>query len=285
MSLENQRFAENAGRMRKVLLVMVLLIPATALSDAETASAGEPDAGATLDSLGRAEFRAGRYRKAKSYFDRSLAVNRDRPEARLAALSNAGQAYLALEEYGRAEQLFREALQLGPDHAALWQFLGKVLFLRHRYADAEAAQYKALSLVKAGQSEVAAAARNDLAILYQARKRPRAAISLLEDAAAATQPGQARARIFANLGVLQWKYGSKQDAAMYLRRALSEMETAVGPEHPDVGKILEDYGDVLRATGEKAVAKHMAKRAAAIRSAFAAQTNNTGTTVDWRDLK
>jgi tetratricopeptide (TPR) repeat protein len=271
--------------MRKMLVVFLFGLAAALPSGAQTPVFPEPNSGASLDALGQQEFRAGNYRKAKSYFDRSLRVKRDRSEDQVAALGNAGQAYMALGEYARAEELFREALQLNPRHAGLWQFLGKVLFLRERYADAEAAQHQALVLVNPSDSFVAAAAHNDLAILYQTQNKRREAISSLQSAAASTPPGQGRARILANLGVLQWKYGSKQEAAQYLQQALTEMEAAVGPEHPDVGRILDDYREVLRATGQKAAAKQAARRAAAIRSAFAAQTNSSGMTVNWRELK
>ena len=63
------------------------------------------------------------------------------------------------------------------------------------------------------------------------------------------------------------------------------MERAVGPQHPDVGKVLEDYSIVLQKAGRKPEAKQIAQRAQEIRSSFAAHTNSDHATVDWRDLK
>lgn len=63
------------------------------------------------------------------------------------------------------------------------------------------------------------------------------------------------------------------------------MEEAVGPSHPDLAFILENYAAVLRKIGEKTKAKEAAGRARALRSAFAAQANTNGSMVDWNDLR
>ena len=96
-------------------------------------------------------------------------------------------------------------------------------------------------------------------------------------------PSQARARMLANLGTSSWKVGEKKQAVTWLSQALAEMESIVGPNHPDVARILEDYSTVLRKTGRGTEAKEFEKRARDIRSSFAAHTGEA--TVDWRDLK
>ena len=60
-------------------------------------------------------------------------------EARAAATSNLGQACQALGDLLRAEQLFRQALAAMPNRADLWNMLGGVLALQHRYKEAEGA--------------------------------------------------------------------------------------------------------------------------------------------------
>ncbi len=42
-------------------------------------------------------------------------------------------------------------------------------------------------------------------------------------------------------------------------------ETAKGPEHPDVAKVLENYADLLRKMGREEEASNMDARAKAIR--------------------
>jgi hypothetical protein len=88
--------------------------------------------------------------------------------------------------------------------------------------------------------------------------------------------------MLSNLAVLQWKSGQREAAVETLREALAAMEAAVGPDHPDVAKILDDYSAALEKTGRKAEAKTLAARAESIRTSFQAQS---GLTVDWRDLK
>ena len=97
-------------------------------------------------------------------------------------------------------------------------------------------------------------------------------------------PGQSRARILANLGALRLKLGNPADAVVALGRSLQEMETAVGPVHPDVAKVLEVYERVLRKAGHKAEAIEVAQRAISIRSSFGGQ-DATRASMDYRDLK
>ncbi len=91
--------------------------------------------------------------------------------------------------------------------------------------------------------------------------------------------------MMANLGLLQWNWREKDQAAAQFRSALAEMESAVGSSHPDVAKILDAYREVLRKTGKKAEAVAMRERASAIRSSCAFHTNDRLDSVDWRDLR
>jgi len=245
----------------------------TALREAESANPEEPGIGAILDALGRLEFQAGRIRRAKSYFDRSLdRVRGQRTTAEAASLSNAGEALLALGEYTRALQSFRQALEIMPRSAGLWHHLGQALLQTRRYPEAEAALRKAVAIWE--DSAPAAVALNDLSLLYQAKGQNRLAMDALERAIATAAPGQIRARMRANRGVLHWRLGQKREAEADLRQALGEMEVAVGPLHPDVGRILSDYSAVLEKIGRKPEAKVMARRAQVIESSFAPQTNS-----------
>ena len=249
---------------------------------AALAEADPAGKGAILDSLGRAEYQAGNYREAKKRFEISAMVFEGEPLKRAVVLVNAGHAYQALGELAHAELVFREALDAMPREAMIWQNLGQVLFLQHHYRDAEAALRMALSLA---EPQLLAPIWNDLAMLHEAQRQVPKAAEMLRNAAAAAAPGQARARIYANLGVLLWKLKAKNAAVAQIRLALSEMESAVGDQHPDVAKILEDYRDVLQKMGRKAEAGALAERAASIRSLFAGQTNDHRASVDWRDLK
>jgi len=253
-----------------------------AVKEAEVAGASDAQLAAVYDALGRAGMERGHYRDGKRNFERALRLAADGPfDARAAVTSNLGQACLALGELVRAEQLFRQAVAALPNHAELWNLLGSVLVLQHRYKEAEDALSKALS---DPANPASVAARNDLAVLYQFRGKLSEAANLYEQAISNAPAGQSRARILANLGALRLKLGNPAGAGEVLGRALQEMETAVGLAHPDVAKVLEVYERVLRKAGHKAQAIEVAQRAKSIRSSFAGQ-GATPASVDYRDLK
>jgi tetratricopeptide (TPR) repeat protein len=251
----------------------------------EAESSGAPDAqlAAVYDALGRADMRSGRYRDGKRHFERALRLAADGSlEARAAVTSNLGQACQALGEFVRAEQLFRQAMTAVPDRTDLWNLLGGVLVLQRRYKEAEDALTRAL-LNPADAADVAAV--NNIAVIYEARGKLHEAAGLYERAISTVPAGQSRARMLANLGALRLKLRNPAGAVAALGQSLQEMETAVGPTHPDVAKVLEVYDRVLRTSGHKAEAIELAQRAKSIRSAFIAQDNASRSTVDYRDLK
>ena len=218
------------------------------------------------------------------YLERSLKIWDAHSEAQATALCNLGQAYQAMGESRRAEAALRQALEILPRAGQVWLALGQVLFLRRDYRGAEAAQLQALVLFEESKS-LQAVALNDLAVLYQAKHNDAKAAESLERAVALLGPGQARARMLCNLGVLRWKAGRKAEAESGFKQALREMEEAVGSQHPDVGRILEEYSVVLKKSGRVVESRDMQTRAKGIQSTFAAQTNSGRITVDWRDLK
>ena len=59
------------------------------------------------------------------------------------------------------------------------------------------------------------------------------------------------------------------EAEPLYQRSLAIVEKALGPEHPDVAKSLEDYAGLLRATGRVSEAAKMEARAKAIRAKHA----------------
>ena len=249
-----------------------------ALKEAEIAGEKGYGLGAILDALGHAEFRAGRYRSAKKYFERALLAPAKETAGQAAALSNAGQAYMALGEYRRAEEYLRDAIRLMPDAAPLWHRLGQAMFLQGRRTEAESAYRRALR-----DHDRDADVWSDLAAVLEVQNRRAEAIALLRQAVAESPAGQNRARVLRNLAVLEWKEGSPRTAAEHLQEALTHLEAAVGGDHPDVARVLDDYSEVLAKTGEKVRSREAAKRAQSIRSAFAGQDG--GSTVGWRELR
>ena len=70
-------------------------------------------------------------------------------------------------------------------------------------------------------------------------------------------------------GYTQGKYA---EAEPLYQRALGIWETALGPEHPNVASVLENYAVLLRKTGRESQAAEMEARAKAIRARPASQS-------------
>jgi len=247
--------------------------PDDAIRELRLALDEEPEKVAILDALGRAELKAGRYRAAKGYFERGL--RQEKGDSIVA--TNLAMASIALGDYRRAEQLLREVLTGTPDRPIPRRTLAQALYRQGRRDEAAAILER---LVNEGRDP---AARADLALIYEERRQPEKAMALISEAIAEAQPGQSRARLLVNLGVLQWKTGAGKESSATLEKALREIEASVGNEHPDTAWILEQYGQVLRLMGRKEEARIIHARAGQIRSAFAVQSNENRHTVDWRD--
>lgn len=235
-----------------------------------------------LNMQGQEAFRRGRYKDARQLFERVLAIPGLDRETEAAALANRGQACIGLHRYRCAEDSLRGALRLLPETPALWQLLGKSLFLQRRFDDAETAINHALTI--AGENRrVAAILRNDLALVLANRKQYTRAVELLVSALPDLPAGMARAQVLANLGEFEFVLGRREEGLGHLREAAKEMEGATGPHHPELAAVLEVLRAALAKTGDKAGARIASERAAAIRSAFVSQDGTAE--VSWRDLQ
>lgn len=235
-----------------------------------------------LNMQGQEAFRRGRYKHARQLFERVLAMQGLDRETEAAALANRGQACNALQSYRCAEESFRSALRLLPETPALWQLLGKSLFLQRRFKDAEIVINHALAM--AGENRrVAAILRNDLALVLANREEYTRAVELLVSALPDLPAGMARAQVLANLGEFEFKTGLREVGLGHLRESAEEMEAATGPQHPELAAVLEVLRAALAKTGDKAGARIASERAASIRSAFVRQDGTRE--VNWRDLQ
>jgi tetratricopeptide (TPR) repeat protein len=244
-----------------------------AIREFRSALAERPDHAAILDALGRAELFAGRYRAAKSYLEKASRLGGEKS----ASPVNLAMACMALGHHRRAEQILRQVLVTHPDNPSVLRALAQALY--HQGLATQAA----LILEKLLLSSQALGVRADLAVLYQTLGRKDKALELLLSAVDDSEPGQVRARLLTNLGVLHWKMGSRKESEIALRLALAEAEASVGKQHPDTAWILEQYSEVIRALGRKQEARRLSARAAEIRSALSTQTNDRHFTVDWRE--
>ncbi len=69
----------------------------------------------------------------------------------------------------------------------------------------------------------------------------------------------------AKIGQAQGNYA---EAEPLLQRALAILERALGPEHPNVAKVLNSYASLLRETGRAFKAAAMEARTKAIRAKY-----------------
>jgi tetratricopeptide (TPR) repeat protein len=244
------------------------------LRGAEVDNVSPVEMAGILDALGRSRFRASKYREAADYFEKALRLA-DRPGDRAPGLVNAAQAYRELGEYRKSEMYVREALEAAPGDARIWQLLGSVLIKSRQYAEAEAAERKALAL---GNASIAAVAWSDLAVMEEAKGHPADAAAHLRHAIDSSAPGHGRGRLLVNLGLLEHRARREAEAAGHLREAIGELEAVLGKAHPDLAQALDSYAEVLRRAGRKPEAREASERAREIRSTLAA-------TVDWRDLR
>ena len=188
---------------------------------------------------------------------------------RAAVLTNSAMASIALGDQRRAESLVRQAMALEPQNVTVLKVLAEALYLQKRFSEAKVTLQKILTI----QSD--AVTKGDLATLYQAEHKNEMAMALLQQAVSEITPGQARARLLTNLGVLQWESGMRERSEKTLQDALEEAEASVGPDHPDTARILEQYSELLRRNGRKAEAKKAAERAVAIRASSALRQTKT----------
>ena len=250
--------------------------PESAIRELRSVLAERPNDPAILNALGRAEFRAGRYQSARKHFDQASRVAK---KDRAAVLTNSAMASIALGDHRRAESFVRQAMELEPTNVTVLKVLAQALYLQKRFSEAKVMLQKILTT----QSDPVT--KGDLAALYQAEHKNEMAMALFQQAVSEITPGQARARLLTNLGVLQWEAGMRETSEKTLQDALEEAEASVGADHPDTARILERYSEVLRRTGRKAEAKKATERAVTIRASSAGQTNENGFTVDWRDSR
>jgi len=268
-----QRYSKGAELLREGRAQEALAL----LQPVLTETSGESRI-AVLDALGRAEMALGNPRLAKRNLEAALALCAPRTPAWAMVQNNLGRVYLDLHELARAEASFAAAAVVFENESRVWQSLGQAQLFREKHREAEFSLRKALTLATA---ETRASIASDLAAVLRKRGMNAEAAGILEESIAQTEPGQARARMRANLGDL---LPDRREGLDQLRLALAEMESTVGPRHPDVAAILELYREHLRRSGRKAEAAEAARRAAEIRSSFAGRAGARSVSVDWRDL-
>ena len=100
-------------------------------------------------------------------------------------------------------------------------------------------------------------------------RKPIPVLAVKETPRAATQPLETKTQTGNNLALLYNTQGKDSEAEPLHKRSLAIREKALGPEHPDVAKGLENYAALLRMTGRTEEAVEIDARAKAIRAKHA----------------
>ncbi|MGE3274819.1 MAG: tetratricopeptide repeat protein [Vicinamibacterales bacterium] len=188
-----------------------------AVGEFRTALTLKPGMPETLNNLGLAYGRLGRYADARDAFDHALAADPDFPEA----LVNSAEALLAMDEAAEARRRLERAVALTPESARAFHDLGRARAATGDGAGAERAYLRAADLEPGSERSLIALAelagrqgRLDVARAYAER-----ALAVDADSEEAHN----------NLGIIAAQSGRLEDAARHLERA-----AALAPALPQV---------------------------------------------------
>lgn len=179
---------------------------------------------------------------------------------------NLVQIYLAQGKLTAAAQEIRIAQQLctGAEQDRISLLLAKIQF---QSGDSSAAEREFQSLLPRLTGAAKATALSDLGIiraiagdLAGARQLMQDALEIHEGAGTSINHGE----VLANLGLVCLRQKDYETAAQLYRRSISILEASLGVDHPHLAMALAEYGQVLRASGQRSEAKAIEKRAQSI---------------------
>ncbi|MGN7918297.1 tetratricopeptide repeat protein [Lysobacter sp. 22409] len=236
------------------------------------------------DTLGLAQVADSRYAQAERSFERSQQLRSERglrqsPDERAAMLARLAQLYRRRGELKRAEQTYRDALEInretGSDPVAtqLNQFgLASTLFGLGRVAETRRELVENLSLARdlyGEQSDMVANihvdlanATQDLGDYRQAGEHYRAALEIM--AVVAGERSLDYARILNNYAALSLERGDLAESERRLRQALSIRREHLAPDERRVLRTENGLGLVLARGGRNEEARSLVERSASV---------------------
>jgi len=250
----------------------------------QTRGENHPDLGRAFGNLGILYLTVGKYADAVPAYERAVSIYEKvlGPEHTRTgqALGNLGRAYNELEDYAKAAPLFERSLailekRLGPDHPRVATMLNNIANVKMKLNDDAAAEplfRRALQIRERALGPdhpdvwwtVA-----DLGVLYRDRGDYAAAEPLFRRALASFErldQGDGVAWTLNDLGILFTKRHEFSTAEAYFKRAVPAFDTALGSNHPDLAKCLDNYATLLRQAGRAGDAESLERRAQAIRA-------------------
>ncbi|MGO1072218.1 protein kinase domain-containing protein [Lysobacter sp. CA199] len=243
---------------------------------------GDPRALAeAYDTLGLAQVADSRYDQAEASFRQSQALRRKHAmsqsaEERAAMLGNLGQLYRRRGELKRAEQAYRQALDLARQHGAhtvaaqVHQFyLAKVLYGQGRVEETRRELVDNLALARdlyGEQSDMVANihvdiadAAQDLGDYRQSGEHYRVALTIMSKVAGARSLDYAR--VLNNYALLVEERGDTAQAETLWREALSIRRAHLDPQERRVLRVESSMGRMLARAGRGEEARPLIERA------------------------
>jgi tetratricopeptide (TPR) repeat protein len=267
------------------------------VAESETFPTKDPRRGIVLENLGVVRQHLGDYREAERLLRRSvvtLETSLGNGHFLLARpLGSLASVYLDMRENSKAETAARRALSLLPpapdsiEKARILNLLGRLHYLRRNNDEAERELRHAHAVFEAGKRySEAAAALNNLALVYQETHRQADAIRCLEQALAGLETEHnprhpALIRPLVNLAVAYHRASRFSPADIALGRAIALAAPSSGSEHARLGHLLTFHAEILRKLNRKAEARQLAKRAARLKDELDEPMRHT---VDYAEL-
>jgi CHAT domain-containing protein len=234
--------------------------------------------------LGEVHFLSGNYGEAEPLLRQALEAQQqvrgpDHPET-LLTMGTLGSTYIRSSEYARAESVLSQCFELatkpgGKERAAsvfCLRDLARLHLSRGDSARAEDELRRALAIgerILPPDEPSVVMTLNDLGEFYNAGKQYDRAEPLLQRALADAQRyyGPESPLLYLplwNLGLIaQEKYNDNTRALDLYGRAVALIEKSKGPDHPDVGAILNNTANIYKSNGDyaKALELHLRVRA------------------------
>lgn len=240
-----------------------------------------PDVVATiLNNLGSVYQDMGDLREAEHCYRRAVemieAANGPESIGLAGPLNNLGSLYLEQSKYSKSVEVRRRSLairekaygQSNPEVAAVLRNLAVAYIAAGAFTEAEEALQRSLAILENAfgpNTARAAPAWNDFGVLRWKQKNYAAAVDYLKRAIDVLD-GVDLIKPLANLASVHLAQQDARQAELSLQRARSIAEQELGPDHPLLGRILDQYAGVLRKMNRKAEAKQSEMRAKAIRA-------------------
>jgi tetratricopeptide (TPR) repeat protein len=229
-----------------------------------------------LKQQGRVEYSSGVYKAAEKSFTAALdALDKTNYRERAETLAELGSVYANEDELLKGERAYRESLTIygelrdGKRSATVLRLLGALYSLAGRDDDALRVLGEAFKFATSNRDTALEADVLNITgtVYYRKRNYKKAADCYGQALRNVDSPGvqpDLRTQLLNNLGNVYQAQHKYPEAERFLKEALKQIESDVGPSHPNLTFTLSSLGYLYGATGRYADAEDQYRRALAI---------------------